>query len=132
MPAKILSYIIQTKLELNFSYMPFINEGGLFIPTTENFSLDDIVFIDLQLPEQTGPQKVEAKVVWITPKNAIDQILPGVGVTLIGANAKIIRDQIKTHLDNAIDMGAYVCGMSADAVDASHKASSKSKETKDV
>jgi len=90
------------------------SDGGLFIPTNESFILGDKIVIDLQLPGETKSNHVEGKVIWITPKNALYQILPGIGVELIGANAKTVREQIKANLDKSMDIGAYVCGMSTE------------------
>ncbi len=105
-----IKYDIPTQQELNLSYMPFIIDGGLFIPTSDSFLLGENIIVDLQLPGQQESTEVEAKVVWITPKNAIYQIFQGVGVQLTGTKAKSIHEQIKMHLDNTIEVGGYTDG----------------------
>lgn len=105
-----LEYIIKNQLELNLSYMPFIKNGGLFIPTSKIFHIGDKIFVNLQLPEQNATHRVEGKVVWITPKNALYQIFPGIGIQFIGENAKALHEQIKANLDNTMDVGGYTYG----------------------
>ncbi len=107
-----LHYFIKNQIELNFSYMSFIKDGGLFVPTNhDGFKLDDIVNIDLQLPNSPETHNVEGKIIWITPANSLYQIFPGVGVQFIGDNAKTIHDLIKSNLDNTQDTGGYAYGI---------------------
>jgi type IV pilus assembly protein PilZ len=106
-----LDCILQSQTELNLSYIPFVVGGGLFVPMTQRVYLGDIVIINLKLPTQASSQTVEGKVVWITPKNALYQAYSGVGVQLIGANAKEIWDEYKANLDDKMDVGGYIFGM---------------------
>jgi len=107
-----IQYEIHTQQELNLSYMPFIVEGGLFIPTTDTFRLGEHIIVDLKMPGQTEVQQVEGKVIWITPKNALYEVYQGIGIQLIGDNAKAMHEQIKTNLDNTIEVGGYTYGVS--------------------
>jgi type IV pilus assembly protein PilZ len=106
-----LDYVLKNQLELNLSYMPFIKDGGLFVPSNETFSISEKITLNLQLPGQKESHLIEGKVIWITPKNALYQIFPGVGVQFIGDNAKSIHEQIKTNLDNTMDVGGYTYGI---------------------
>lgn len=106
-----LTYKVQNQMELNFSYMPFINNGGLFVPTNEKFELDDNITVELHLPGQTDSIYIEGRVVWITPVNALYQIYPGVGIQFTGDKAKALDDLIKSHLDNTMDVGGHAYGM---------------------
>lgn len=108
---KTIKYVIQNQLELNLSYMPFIVDGGLFIPTPESFMLGDLITVDLQLPEQNEILAVEGKVVWITPKNALYEEYPGIGIQFIGENAKLVRERVNVFLDNTMDVGGYTYGL---------------------
>jgi type IV pilus assembly protein PilZ len=108
---KTLEYVIKSQLELNLSYMPFIKDGGLFIPTSETFNLGAKILVNLQLPGQKETHTIEGKVVWVTPKNALYQIFPGLGIQFIGENAKSLHEQIKTNLDNTMDVGGYTYGL---------------------
>lgn len=106
-----LDCILQSQTELNLSYIPFVVGGGLFVPTTTRVYLGDTVIINLQLPTHSAPQIVEGKVIWITPKNALYQAYSGIGVQLIGPNAKEIWEEFKANLDDKIETGGYIFGM---------------------
>jgi len=109
--AEILNYVVNDPVELNLSFMPFINNGGLFIPTPKSFSLGDRVLIDLQLPGKKDSIKIEGKVVMVIPQNALHHVLPGVGLQFIGANAPAIRTEIESHLDKSMEVGGYTYGI---------------------
>ena len=111
---KVLSYVISDPIELNLSYMPFINDGGLFIPTTQLFNLGDKVIVDLQLPGKNEVMKIEGKIVWITPPNALHHVSSGIGIQFTGPNAQTTRIYIEGQLDNSIDVGGYTYGVTGD------------------
>jgi type IV pilus assembly protein PilZ len=111
MPAKSIKCIIKSAAELNLSYMPFIVDGGLFVPTTDPFSLGDIIQVDLQLPEESKSIQIEGKVVWLTPPNALYHVLPGIGVQLIGSEASNVRSRIEAKLDSTMEVGGYTYGI---------------------
>lgn len=106
-----LTYKIRDAIELNLSYMPFIMNGGLFVPTQENLSLGDAVIIELFLPGKNDALSIEGKVVWITPNNALHHVLAGVGVQFTGANAPTIRTQLEGQLDKKVAVGGYTYGI---------------------
>ena len=66
----ILSLTIRDKSALYASYMPFIKNGGLFIPTAKAYKLGDEVFMLLTLTDSKEKLPVAGRVVWITPKGA--------------------------------------------------------------
>jgi len=106
-----LSFIITNPAELNASYMPFIKDGGLFIPTNKIFSIGDHVVIELRLPDKNDPIIIAGKVVWINPKNALHHSLAGIGVQFMGNEAKAIKSMIEGMLDKTLDVGNYVYGL---------------------
>lgn len=106
-----LTYTIKDPLELNLSYMPFIKDGGLFIPTSQGYALGDEVTVLLQLPGKKDVIKIEGKVVWVTPKNALHHVLTGVGVQFVGLNAASIKNEIELALDSTIEVGGYTYGI---------------------
>lgn len=114
MSDEILSYTISDPVELNLSFMPFINNGGLFIPTISVYKLGDRVTIDLQLPGKKDSLKIEGKIVWITPKNALHHVLAGVGVQFVGSNAGTLRGSIEAQLDSSMEVGGYTYGMTGE------------------
>ena len=53
----ILSLTIKDKSVLYAAYMPFIKNGGLFIPTNKSYKLGDEVFMLLNLMDE--PEKIQ-------------------------------------------------------------------------
>lgn len=111
MENEILSYVMRDALECNLSYMPFINDGGLFVPTTNQYSLGDNVVVELQLPGNSAPIRIEGKVIWITPRNALHHVLPGIGIQFTGEHAKDIKGMVESHLDPKNEIGGYTYGV---------------------
>ena len=64
----ILSLTIKDKSVLYAAYMPFIKNGGLFIPTNKSYKLGDEVFMLLNLMDEAEKIPVAGRVTWITPK----------------------------------------------------------------
>ncbi|MCG6575511.1 pilus assembly protein PilZ [Pseudomonas sp. AF32] len=93
----ILSLAIKDKSVLYAAYMPFIKNGGLFIPTNKHYRLGDEVFMLLSLMDEPEKIPVAGKVIWLTPKGAQGNRAAGVGVQFNeGDNSA--RNQIETHL----------------------------------
>ena len=76
----ILSLTIKDKAVLYAAYMPFLQYGGLFIPTNKPYNLGDEVFMLLNLMEEPEKIPVAGKVVWLTPKGAQGNRAAGIGV----------------------------------------------------
>ena len=76
----ILSLTIKDKAVLYAAYMPFIQGGGLFIPTGKQYELGEEVFMLLKLMDEPEKIPVAGKVVWITPKRAQGNRATGIGV----------------------------------------------------
>jgi type IV pilus assembly protein PilZ len=111
MSNKTIDYVIKEALELSLSYMPFVKDGGLFIPTKDPFSLGDNIVVNLQLPGKKEALTIEGKVIWVTPKNALHHVASGVGVQFTGTNAKKVQGEIEASLDKGIDVGGYTYGI---------------------
>ncbi|WHS58786.1 PilZ domain-containing protein [Pseudomonas sp. G2-4] len=93
----ILSLTIKDKSVLYAAYMPFIKNGGLFIPTNKNYRLGDEVFMLLSLMDEPEKVPVAGKVIWMTPKGAQGNRAAGVGVQFNEGDSSA-RNQIETHL----------------------------------
>lgn len=106
-----INYEIKDLLELNLSYMPFINHGSLFIPTAKTFFLNDKVLLTLSLPTKKDSICIEGAVIWITPKNALHHVISGIGIQFTGVNALLIRSQIEELLDKTVEVGGYTYGI---------------------
>lgn len=98
----ILSLTIKDKSSLYTAYMPFIKNGGLFIPTNKNYTIGDEVFMLLMLMEETEKLPVAGKVVWVTPVGAQGNRIAGIGVQFSDQDNGAIRNKIETYLAGAL------------------------------
>jgi len=97
----ILSLTIKDKSVLYAAYMPFIKDGGLFIPTNKHYQLGDEVFMLLKLMDEPEKIPVAGRVVWITPKGSQGNKVAGIGVQFTGED-NMARDKIETFLAGAL------------------------------
>lgn len=98
----ILSLTIRDKSSLYAAYMPFIKNGGLFIPTTKPYRLGDEVFMLLTLMDSKERIPVAGRVVWITPRGAQDNKTAGIGVQFSELDNGATRNKIETQLAGAL------------------------------
>lgn len=95
----ILSLVIKDKVALYGAYMPFVKNGGIFVPTLNRYFLGNGVFLLLTLPESSERLPVAGKVVWTTPAGAQGNRTAGIGVQLPdGQEGEAIRGRIETLL----------------------------------
>ncbi len=99
----VLSLSINSKSALFAAYMPFIKNGGLFIPTNKGYGLGDEVFMLLQLMDDPVKLPVKGKVVWSTPANAQANRTQGVGVQFTDDEAGM---QVRAKIE--LILGAHV------------------------
>lgn len=97
----ILSLTIKDKSVLYAAYMPFIKNGGLFIPTHKSYKLGDEVFMLLSLMDEPEKIPVAGKVSWITPSGAQGNRVAGVGVQFNDGDNSA-RSSIEAHLAGAL------------------------------
>ncbi len=98
----ILSLTIRDKSALYASYMPFIKNGGLFIPSAKPYNLGDEVFMLLTLMDSKEKLPVAGKVVWITPKGAQGNKTAGIGVQFSELDKGATRNNIEKQLAGAL------------------------------
>ena len=99
----ILSLTIRDKSALYAAYMPFINSGGLFIPTKKNYRLGEEVFMLLTLMEETEKIPVAGKIVWITPQGAQGNRAAGIGVQFSEQDDGAARNKIEGYLAGTLE-----------------------------
>ena len=92
----ILSLTIRDKSSLYAAYMPFIKNGGLFIPTNKSYKIGDEVFMLLTLTDSKEKLPVAGRVVWITPKGAQENRTAGIGVQF----SELDKGQTKNKIEN--------------------------------
>ena len=98
----ILSLTIKDKSALYAAYMPFIRNGGLFIPTPKPYRLGDEVFMLLTLMDEKDKLPVAGRIVWVTPKGAQGQRSAGIGVQFSELDKGQTRSKIETYLAAAL------------------------------
>lgn len=97
----ILSLTIKDKAVLYAAYMPFIQGGGLFIPTNKQYQLGEEVFMLLKLMEEPEKIPVAGKVIWVTPKGAQGNKVAGIGVQFTSDDT-LAKDKVETYLAGAL------------------------------
>lgn len=101
LPGKgILQLNIKDKNVLYAAYMPFLKNGGIFIPTNKAYKLGDELFMLLSVMDEPDKIPVAGKVCWITPKGAQGNRQAGVGVQF--AKDSIARDVVEKHLAGSL------------------------------
>lgn len=99
----ILSLSIKDKGALYAAYMPYIKNGGIFIPTNKQYKLGDEVFILLKLMDEADKMPVVGKVVWKTPQHAQGNRVAGIGVQFAeDSDGEAVRNKIETYLAGSL------------------------------
>jgi len=97
-----LSLSIKDKSSLYAAYMPFVKNGGLFIPTNRIYRLGDEVFMLLTLMEDNERLPVAGTIIWMTPKGAQGNRAQGIGVQFSLQDKGATRGKIETHLAGSL------------------------------
>jgi len=100
--SSILNLAIKDKNALYMAYMPFINNGGLFIPTNRQYEIGQEIFVLLKLADEPQPLPISGKVVWKTPAGSQNNQVQGIGIQFLDQDGLVARDKIETHLAGAL------------------------------
>ncbi len=98
----ILSLAIKDKGALYAAYMPFLQGGGIFIPSNKAYKLGDEVFMLLTLMDETEKMPVVGRVAWINPIGAQGNRIAGIGVQFTDKDGEAVRNKIETYLAGAL------------------------------
>ncbi len=95
---RVLSCVIKDKHALYAAFMPFIKNGGLFIPTDKQYRIGDEILLLLQLMD--GPERtpIVGKVVWLTPQGAEGNRVVGIGIRFSDQDQGAARRKIEDYL----------------------------------
>ena len=100
----ILSLVVKDKPSLYSAYMPFVKNGGVFVPTPKRYFLGDEVFLLLTLPDSSERLPIAGKVVWVTPTGAQGNRTAGIGVQFPeGADGDAVKNRIETLLAGQVN-----------------------------
>lgn len=100
--SSVISIRIKDKQALYLSYMPYVQGGGLFVPTTKDFNLGDELFLLVKLMDEREPLKISAKIVWLNPIGTSENRPAGIGVQFLGESAKKATNLIEDKLGTAL------------------------------
>lgn len=98
----ILSLTIKDKAVLYSAYMPYLEHGGLFVPTNKPYRIGDEVFMLLNLMDEPDKIPIAGKVVWITPRGAQGNRTAGIGVQFSEEDATV-NSKIENHLVGSLE-----------------------------
>lgn len=98
----ILSLSIKDKNALYAAYMPFVINGGLFIPTNRQYEMGQEVFMLLNLMEETERLPIAGKIIWKTPPGSEGYRTSGIGVQFSDQDGGMARNKIETYLAGAL------------------------------
>lgn len=91
----VVQLAIREKAALYAAYMPFLDGGGLFVPTTRAVRLGDELYLILSLVDTPNKLSVTGKVVWITP--------PGTPQRQQGLGVQFAKDEAGMRARNRIE-----------------------------
>lgn len=96
-----LNLTVTDRMTLYECYMPFVRNGGLFIPTDAELALGEAVFVSLELMHEPEPLRAAGTVVWITPPGALGNRIAGAGIAF-GAGGEPMLRKIENCLAGAV------------------------------
>ena len=76
----VLSLPIKEKSALYAAYMPFLQNGGIFVPSTKQYKIGDEIYLILTLMDDPTKYPIAGKIAWITPVGANNNKAQGIGV----------------------------------------------------
>src|SRR4026209_1090927 len=98
----LLTLTIKDKSALYLAYMPFVKNGGLFIPTNSSYRRGDEVFMLLNLMGEEEKLPVAGRVIWLTPKGAQGKRTAGIGVQFSEQDRGTTQKKIESYLAGAL------------------------------
>jgi type IV pilus assembly protein PilZ len=98
----VLSFSLKDKNALYTSYMPFVKNGGIFIPTTREYEMGADVFMLLNLMTEAERFPVNGKVIWKTPTGSDGYRSAGIGVQFSEGDVAL-KNKIEMYLVGLID-----------------------------
>jgi len=98
----IISFSITDRGALYSSYMSYVTNGGMFVPTSRSYELGDRVFMLLKLMDEVSIVPVEGTVVWVTSAGAQRNKVPGIGIQFDGSDSGETRSSIEHHIAESL------------------------------
>jgi type IV pilus assembly protein PilZ len=99
----VLSLPIREKSALYAAYMPFLTNGGIFVPSNKPYKVGDEIYLILTLMDDPTKYPVAGKIAWITPAGANNNTAQGVGVQFSGdESGQRLKQRIEELLGAAL------------------------------
>ena len=99
----VIQLVFREKGALLSAYMPFLVDGGIFVPTNREYRLGDDIYLLLSLPDDPQRYPVAGKVVWLTPGNASGGRTQGVGVRFPSdEKTRVLKQKIEETLGTSV------------------------------
>ena len=80
LPGRMMALQLKDKTLIYNSYMPFLEFGGLFVPTDDPFKLGDEVLLAIDFEDPADKKFLRTKVAWINPARTSANRPKGVGL----------------------------------------------------
>ena len=84
----VISLSIKEKGALYAAYMPFVENGGLFVPTQRPAQLGDDLYVILTLMDDPAKVAIPGKVAWVTPAGTTGR-QQGIGIQFSKTDASM-------------------------------------------
>ncbi len=94
----VVQLAIKEKAALYAAYMPFVDNGGLFVPTTRAANIGDDIYLIVSLMDDPARDSVSSKVVWITPAG-VNGRQQGIGVQFKKSD---VAEKVRAKIENLI------------------------------
>jgi type IV pilus assembly protein PilZ len=99
----VLSLAVREKASLYAAYMPFLLNGGIFVPTNKTYRIGDEIYLILSLMDDASKYPLAGKVAWVTPAGANNNRAQGIGVHFpADESGARVRQRIEEILGTAI------------------------------
>ncbi len=98
----VLSLTIKDKNALYAAYMPYLKNGGIFVPSSKAYKIGAEVFMLLTLMDSKEKIPVAGTVVWVTPQGAQGNRAAGIGIQFSDKDSGAARNKIETILGGAL------------------------------
>jgi type IV pilus assembly protein PilZ len=99
----VLSLPIKEKAALYAAYMPFLTNGGLFVPTNKSYKIGDEIYLILTLMDDVTKYPIAGKIAWVTPAGANNNKNQGIGVHFAADDSGVrVKQRIEELLGAAI------------------------------
>ncbi|MBC7574211.1 MAG: PilZ domain-containing protein [Herminiimonas sp.] len=99
----VLSLPIKEKAALYAAYMPFLTNGGIFVPTSKPYKIGEEIYLILTLMDDAAKYPIAGKIAWITPAGANNNKAQGIGVHFSADESGVrVKQRIEELLGAAI------------------------------